>query len=552
MKNDKRRKGLFVAIPLTLLAAALGGCTLRKSDKTDRFHNDPYIVDSFVERSEKLPSVRRSTSAELTATTTAYDGFEMQSGASVRLDEVTGIRYKAYVPEALREKAEEGEATLGFVIAPTDYFEAAKAYRVGNSPDYVKELKLLSANDAAVSVPLLYSIPVQEDGAWIVQGSIGTILYKNLNRSFSAVAFSLENGTYTYADYDSSNERSASYVASAALNDPNGNYDDEQKDLLWKIVGGGIDQAAGLSETESEAVESRAIALSWRSVADKISVGDGQTFSLKTVVNYGSGDLSVSTPVYWRSSDESVLSVNEKGEAVARKEGKATVYASVGEQTLTKEVTVQKALRCSIRDDSGHGLLSFSTTNASVSVGKEFQTTITLTDEAYGDLTVWIGGKAYETSGGALEFSATVTEDTQFVVESVATAFKYFSTKTSSALKLNAAKSPSKVILPKYAENGNVCTTIFEKTLGVNTQKNTNMQELIVPDSYTLVHGSAFRYCAALKTIKLYNTNLSSLTTTASWNTTNKPTTIYVPSTALSAYQNSSFWSSSGANIVGF
>ena len=549
MNINKRRKRIFLALPLTVLIVLFGVVTMKSSDKTDTRYCDPYFTDCFETAIEEQPAVRRTVGAELTETKNSYDGFEMKSGASARLNEVTGIRYKAYVPETLRVKAAKGTVTLGFVIAPTDYFEAAEAYRVGDTPDYVKEFELLSANTSAVPVQPLYSLPVEENGAWIIQGSIATILYKNLNRSFSAVAFALEGGSYTYADYQTSNERSVSYVATAALNDPKMNYGDTEKGILQGIVNGGLDQAAGLNEEQSKAVGNRSFALSWRNTVDSLSVGDTKIFSVRTVVNYGEEDLLVTVPVCWCSSDESVLSVNENGEVTALKEGTVTLTAYVGEKSVVKEVTVQKALNCSIRDDSGYGLPSFSTTSATVSYGGDFQTTITLTDKAYGEVTVWIDEKSYTTSDGVLEFTSSVTADTQFVVESVATSFEYFSSTAVSTLKLDVSACPSKVILPKYTKSGSIYTKLASTAFP--SDNDPKMQELIVPDSYTTFDYRVFKNCSALKTIKIYNTELASLTKAATWNA-NAPTTIYVPNEALSDYQNSKFWSSSGASIVGF
>ena len=550
MNINKRRKRVFLALPLTLLIVLFGVVVMKSPDRTDERYCDPYFTDCFERAIEEQPAVRRTVGAELTETKNSYDGFEVKSGASARLNEVTGIRYKAYVPEPLREKAAKGTVTLGFLIAPTDYFEAAEAYRVGDTPDYVKEFELLSANTSAVPVQPLYSLPVEENGAWIIQGSIATILYKNLNRSFSAVAFALEGGSYTYADYQTSNERSVSYVATAALNDPKMNYGDTEKGILQGIVNGGLDQAAGLNEEQSKAVGNRSFALSWRNTVASLSVGDTKIFSVRTVVNYGEEDLLVAVPVCWRSSNESVLSVNENGEVTALKEGTVTLTAYVGEKSVVKEVTVQKALNCSIRDDSGYGLLSFSTTSATVSYGGDFQTTITLTDKAYGEVTVWIDEKSYTTSDGVLEFTSSVTADTQFVVESVATSFEYFSSTAVSTLKLDVSACPSKVILPKYAKTGSSVYTKLSST-ALSATENSTMQELIVPDSYTTFDYRVFKSCSVLKTIKIYNTELASLTKAATWNA-NAPTTIYVPNEALSDYQNSKFWSSSGASIVGF
>ena len=155
-------------------------------------------------------------------------------GAAVRLDNPTGLRFKAVLGGAFLnsiKSANEGkEVTYGIIITPEDYiteaggeFTIEALSKLNYETDYleINADKLLDGGDDA--------------GYYLFSGVIYDIDEGNYTREFSARAYvKVDDGngnvTYYYSAYDSDvNSRSIAEVAKAAYEDTNNSETDKYK-----------------------------------------------------------------------------------------------------------------------------------------------------------------------------------------------------------------------------------------------------------------------------------------------------------------------------------
>ncbi len=499
--------------------------------------------------------------------------FMMQSGASIRLNEATGMRFKAYVGDTLaREVSETEKKTFGIIIAPAFYFEKALSLATeGEAYDYVTLLNRLVEEYGAKPALRLRCEPVEENGRKIIQGSVVSILYKNTNLAYTAAAYVetiSETGdvSYSYADYPDdclSMARSVSYIANAALNDKPDIYSEEQKEVLRGFLDRSIDYAASLTEEESGKIIKRELTLTFTDLSNEtLQIGDNITFVIHAVVDYkGNAETTdkrvVTIPLYWESSDSSVLKFSGAGVAAVLAEGTVSVSASFGETSVTRELRCGNTIyrKCEIRDASGYDrLVEIVPQTAEIKEGELFKSTIRVTDYAgYGELSFWLDGTLCTTENGSYVFSRTITADTVVELTNISSALNYFVIENTSLTIKNEANFrknlPTKIVLPALAKDGKtVLKTLKQYTLNDRTGKIVcvNLRDLIIPQSYTTIPEDSFKYCSALETIKLYNTSLSGMSNTlkTNWTGCTALKNIYVPAEALQAYCDSKYWSS--------
>ena len=142
---------------------------------------------------------------------------QMYSGAAVRFDNPTGIRFSAILSnEYLKELKGDGEATFGIIIAPTDYVEAVGEFTIA-------ALNTLELEYAYVIIPAqqIYS-GGEADGYYEFRCALGDLNDYNYDRNFSAIAYVEVDGVYYYSAYNAEdNSRSIAYVAQKAYEDTN-------------------------------------------------------------------------------------------------------------------------------------------------------------------------------------------------------------------------------------------------------------------------------------------------------------------------------------------
>lgn len=566
--GNKKRCFVILLVGIFLVILAWGIYSRGKKEEysfKDNYRNDIAFQEwngEVVGNSVRPLSVRYST-ASAAEETISPEEFSMRAGASVRLNTVTGLRFRADVSVDLAERvAATDSASFGIVIAPEFYFEKAIELSDAENVDYVRALEALEEKYGAKPALVMEREPVKEEGYCFIQGSVANILYENTNLKFTAAAFIKEqsgNGeiTYTYASYEEdvlSMGRSVFYVSEAALNDANANYSDGEKEILRGFIGRGIDYAAGLSEEESDSVSERELEIRWLKKPET-TLNIGETFSLdvETAVRYGEETgagywLSIDVPVYWKSDNSSVIAVSRDGKITALQEGEANITACFGEITDFCEV-VCAALpeyTCELVDTTPYGVLEIENPVSNVREGMPFETKIRVKDyERCGELSFWIDGEIYTTANGEITFSSTVSEDTVFEIKDVSSSLDYFSGYGANLSLDSTAKNLEKIILPTKTGDGKAVTRLsdrfFNGAAGTVLQK--NLQEIIIPESYEKLPQTIFRNCSNLETIYLYNTNLSNMSgNSGNWSGCTALQSIYVPSEALEEYKVSSFW----------
>ena len=151
---------------------------------------------------------------EITATGTSPDMY-LESGASVRMDDPTGLRFtgmvsKSYV-EGLKEEYQTDDVTLGMLITPTSYL---------NDVDFTKEALSGTNYDPAYLEIDAADETVKEDGDYYkIKCVIANI--QNYDREFSAILYVKVDGEIlAYSEYNEVfNSRSVAKVAEAAYYD---------------------------------------------------------------------------------------------------------------------------------------------------------------------------------------------------------------------------------------------------------------------------------------------------------------------------------------------
>lgn len=386
---------------LTVVLLAFGA-SLIKSGANDglksrnSFSTDPYADDVFVDEAvfsdfSDFTGAFAPMSISLTDADSATEetesggeatasnvGFTMFEGAGVRLNETTGLRFKATVPASLITN------TFGFIIAPLDYFQKAESYLGDNaSGDYLRDLEAwASANAKATPYLKLTPTPDTENGKYVIRASVGNILYKNSNREFTAAAYfetTAADGTVVrkYATYPgggvSDCARAVTYVATAALQDAQGGYTETEKNLLRGFVNRGIDLAYGLTEAESALVSVRTVSYECYMSQTDLTIGETLELYLFSTVNCGAEDRLVELPKYWKSSDETVAIVDRNGKITAVGAGTANISVCFGEYVSSYSVTVVASANVALTDASGSDVQALSTEHRTVTARETFQ-----------------------------------------------------------------------------------------------------------------------------------------------------------------------------------
>lgn len=517
----------------------------------------------------KNRSLRNEISTTAESTTEEYTGFVMQYGASVRLNKVTGLRFKADISNALAEKvALSDEKSFGFVIAPAYYFEKAMEIddQTDSNRDYVNDLAHLTEAYGAKPALQLVCEPVEENGKLIIQASVANILYNNTNLTYTAAAYVKTESnsgeiSYTYAAYPQTDclgiARSVSYVATAALNDESANYSEENRAVLREFVIHGIDLAAAFTAEESPLYTERNIELTLETPLSSLAVGESLTLSPLITVAYPqaeqTGKRKILFPLYWRSSAPEIISVTSSGTVIAHGEGSADIYAYIGETkefwTLCcEDVAVYD---CNIINESGYDLLTIDMDSQKIREGDDFTATLSVKEYAsYGELSFWIDGALYTTENGVANFSQTISADTVFKIENLSSSLNYFTFKTSTSVSMGTTKIlrkelPVKIILPVLSKEKKTLTTIATDafTGSKEADRCTNLIELTIPENYSTLPSNAFQYCSALEVIYLKNTKLKDKSLLGpNWSGCDALKKIYIPIGTLEGYSKNNFW----------
>lgn len=151
----------------------------------------------------------------------------MLGGASIRLDENSGIKFTAKISGY---NADDVSTSYGMIIMPYDF--------VGK---YITDGTAYHANLNAKGVKYLDRIctPFEYNGEYFINYTMVDIKYSNYTREFIGVAYKKVGGEYTYATTNKANNvRSVAQVALLAKEDTDkfNDYTDEQKAVIEKFI----------------------------------------------------------------------------------------------------------------------------------------------------------------------------------------------------------------------------------------------------------------------------------------------------------------------------
>ena len=130
--------------------------------------------------------------------------FEMEAGASLKISEEGGVRFRVKMDEAQKDYITENDnVTLHFLVAPHEFFNAVP--NVNGTRDYYNGLskkKVIDVDEAKI---------YEEDGSYWANGCITNILEANRYLDFTLLAYTYNatTQTYDYADVTVSTTRAS-------------------------------------------------------------------------------------------------------------------------------------------------------------------------------------------------------------------------------------------------------------------------------------------------------------------------------------------------------
>ena len=272
------------------------------------------------------------------------EGMDMVSGAQIYLGEEEyepAIRFTFNVSSAVKAEVDATEnKQLAFLVAPLNYFDSV------NPNNYTYIDWVTAFNEAGKTViwsPLEEGNFIENGDDYIVRFRLQNVLYKNINREFVCMLVlantSGNTTTYQYNSYQSgvtyrSNARSVAYVAAASLNAHTlGMEAFNQNDL--ERVKGYINQSVDIANGLEEATNDNSMYAFTVNPSSPQKLSIGETF--KVVVEIVQ---DVNVPVWYRSSDESVVTVDANGNVVAKKAGTAVIAVYIAGEAVGITVTV--------------------------------------------------------------------------------------------------------------------------------------------------------------------------------------------------------------------
>lgn len=314
--QKKKRKGKLIAI---ILAAVLAVAA---------------VVGIFVAVFNKKASAKSM----------VQQGLIMHELPKLYLADDKGICFKASVSPKLKQEVEaDADKSLGMLIAPLSYFLQVDVDNQPNKVDWLAEfekegLAVITMDDCGIVTKS------QADGTVIehyIQGSITNVGYENTNLDYMAFAYvktvDEEEVSYKYASYPDgvnykTQARTLAYLAAEALNDNVSNftyYSSEDVAFMKGVINHSVDLAKQLTAPTAD----NSVYEVTLSKTEK-TLQPNEQFTLKVTITE-----SVKVPVWWKTSDASVVTVKD-GVLSAHGKGTATVYAVVAGETYACEITV--------------------------------------------------------------------------------------------------------------------------------------------------------------------------------------------------------------------
>lgn len=280
------------------------------------------------------------------ANVTSYiaSGLEMKPGAAIYLGEEEyepAIRFTCKVSATLKSVLDNDDSkSLAFLIAPVDTFDEVNPKNY-TYMDWVTEFD--KAGKTKI-YSVLESGNIQESGGeYFVAFRLQNVLYKNMNRGFVCMTvLAMKSGnttTYKYNAYPAgvdyrSNARSVAYVAAAALNANALGMESFSSQEVERLKGY-VNQSVDLANGKAQATDDGSMYAFTTNITAPQKLSIGESFTVVTTIS-----PNVNVPVWYRSSDESVIEVDESGKVTAKGKGTAVVGVYVAGESYGITVTV--------------------------------------------------------------------------------------------------------------------------------------------------------------------------------------------------------------------
>ena len=301
-------------------------------------------------------------------TATPTEAFEMVRGASVRIANESGLRFRAKIGEK-----EYGEivspqagtsAKLGMIIVPYEYLGNASAYSdstIGNYQNLIQKIDLVfyDSSDSSVKNNVVRGNPDKYAGTdenyYYINGAVVDIKFDNYKLNFIGIAYIATtdgNGetSYTFTPVtESDNARNVIYCAVRTFKESLPNAD---KSVLNNYISGGILKELGFTYDETTqkyklgTVEYATIeaAVTGEGLSELPIELDKESYALSV---YDEGLLTASCTeianlndyMIWTSSNENAVKV-DGGNIFCADGGEATVSAKYLNNVASCQVTV--------------------------------------------------------------------------------------------------------------------------------------------------------------------------------------------------------------------
>ena len=262
------------------------------------------------------------------------EGLEMEKGAFIPLTEEPhrDMRFICHITTELYDAVQADEnKELAMLVMPIKYCEQVNP----NGYTYIDWINEFDIAIAESGMPSYIYFPFHEnnivrtDSGYYMAFRLYNILYKGINDKVMCLGVLKTTNVdgsvdYKYAALPSgetyqSNARSLAYVAAEYLNqDILGirNLTDKQITTLKGFINESVDKANGLTEPTDD--NSTYAFTTSPSAPRTIAVGEGFTVDVEVAPD-------VDVPIWFRSTDESVVTVDDNGNVVAHKAGTAVV-----------------------------------------------------------------------------------------------------------------------------------------------------------------------------------------------------------------------------------
>lgn len=296
--------------------------------------------------SEETPETSELTSPTNEASLLA-SGLEMVSGAQLYYgDDSTrpALRFTCNITSALKEAVEaDSKKEFAMILIPLKYFDRV------NTENYTTIDWMTAFNEAGIDSYNYTTYAASELSSsgenYYMRFTVSEIPYLGVNMEIAcigAVVTTNSDGTksYQYASFANggtyrSNARSVAYVASASLNAHTLGLATLSETALAKVQGfvnEAVDLANGL-ETSTDDNSTFTITSS-PSAPQTLSVGESFTVQASYTPS------GVEVPIWYRSSDESIVTVDDNGKVTAVKSGTAVIGIYVAGEVYGITVTV--------------------------------------------------------------------------------------------------------------------------------------------------------------------------------------------------------------------